>query len=76
MSDGTRNVGTPRGRPVTVDDVRPYVLPKHGRCRGKGVVGAVACKCAQKRFMKAHPEVIVDFEGKLLRSWWPAEVEE
>lgn len=68
-----RNQDQPRGREVTLADVSPYALQLHGPCRGKGAVlqpsgGYVACKCATKRFLAAHPELVLDEGG---RAFWP-----
>lgn len=75
--DPSRNQETPKGRAVTAAEISPYALPLHLKCRGKGVVGyrgqgeertAVPCACATKRFLRAHPEVVVDRDGRV---WWP-----
>jgi len=72
-----RNVDVPRGRPVKTGDVSAYALGGHSKCRGTGMVGAAeACSCATKRFMRAHPEVIVVREGDLLGVYWPLKVAE
>ena len=59
-----------------VSDVTPYALPLHQKCR-QGIMRMsnppVACACATKRFLRAHPEVILDDTGA---AWWPAETEE
>jgi hypothetical protein len=72
--DPSRNAHVERGRVVMVSEVQPYALPMHQKCR-QGIVRRtdppVACACATKRFLKAHPEVIVDKDG---RAWWPAKV--
>lgn len=76
-----RNTHVERGRPVTVDEIRQYRLPMHEACRQlrglthivrteSGERRGVPCKCAHKRFMKAHPEVIIDATGA---AWWPKE---
>lgn len=76
-----RNTHVERGRPVTVDEIRAYRLPLHEACRQlrglthivrteDGARLGVPCKCAHKRFMKQHPEVIIDEKGA---AWWPAE---
>lgn len=67
--DPSRNVYYPRGREVTVDDVKAHALPKHQKCKGGMVSKTTPCSCATKRFLKAHPEVIIDSDG---RAWWPA----
>jgi len=69
-----RNAHLPRGRAVTVGDIQAYAMPGHGKCGGRGVVGRVACSCATKRFMRAHPEVIVVREGDLLGVYWPLKI--
>ena len=74
-----RNAGVPRGRPVTVGDISGYAQSGHQPCKGRGVLGiwqgdkALPCKCATKRFLKAHPEVIVD--GPTGQAWWPVQVQ-
>jgi len=73
-----RNPGVPRGRPVTVGDISGYALSGHQECRGRGMIGLVEgkarpCKCATKRFLKAHPEVVVD--GATGEAFWPATVQ-
>lgn len=69
--DLSRNANVDRGREVTVQDVRIHALDGHPACRGSGMVSATQpCKCAQKRFFKAHPEIVVDTDGS--RAWWPA----
>ena len=75
-----RNTHKERGAIVTLDEIRAHRLPLHEKCRrGSGIVSyvvrdgkklGVPCKCAHKRFMKAHPEVIIDKDGA---AWWPAE---
>lgn len=70
-----RNLDKPKGREVTPADVAPHALPLHPPCRGKGLLGLRGdgrreiCKCATKRFLRAHPEVILEADG---RAWWPA----
>lgn len=64
-----------------LDEIRAHRLPMHEKCRqGRGIVKyvtrpdgtklGVPCKCAHKRFMKAHPEIIIDETGA---AWWPRE---
>lgn len=76
--DPSRNLHVERGRAVVGNDIFPYARPKCKKCEhgvasrvkdaeGK-VVGLVPCRCAHLRFMKAHPEIIVDKTGA---SWWP-----
>lgn len=71
--DPSRNAHVERGRVVMVSEVTPYALPLHQKCR-QGIVRRsdppVACACATKRFLKRHPEVIIDEKGA---AWWPAE---
>jgi hypothetical protein len=77
--DPSRNLHAERGRPVTAADITPYARQKCSSCRGKGVVGRRSagevhgvepCVCATKRFIKAHPEVIIDAHGV---AFFPAE---
>jgi hypothetical protein len=69
-----RNLNVPRGRRVVASDIAPHALPLHPPCNGKGWVKrageAVPCRCSTKRFLAAHPEIIMDDEGI---AWWPAE---
>lgn len=70
-----RNQGAARGRPVTLGDVAPFRRPLHQPCAaGRGTVvrkgRREACACATKRFLRAHPELILDARGN---AWWPAE---
>ncbi len=74
--DPSRNLHVEKGRAVMVSDIQPHALQMHEKCRGRGVVAivdggtrAIPCKCATKRFLKAHPEVIIDKSGA---AWWPA----
>jgi hypothetical protein len=61
IPDPSRNLDKERDRPVTVADVTPHALPGHPKCRGKGVMAnQVACACAMSRFLKAHPEIIIE----------------
>lgn len=77
--DPSRNLHVERGRPVTAADITPYARQKCGDCKGKGLVGRRSagevhgiepCACASKRFIKAHPEVIIDVQGV---AFFPAE---
>ena len=66
-----------RGEPVTGIQVAPYALDGHTKCHGSGFVRRAGkptrvCTCAQKRFMKAHPEVLIDSAGA---AWWPKKKE-
>lgn len=79
MSRGTPspayNVHLPKGRAVMVSDIQPYALPMHQKCKQgiiRRTVPPVACACATKRFLKAHPEIIIDETGAV---WWPAKEE-
>lgn len=77
-ADPSRNVGKEKDRAVTVNDIAAHALPMHQKCRGKGqrvleAAGllprrAVACGCAMKRFLKAHPEIIIERTGAV---FWP-----
>lgn len=75
-----RNQGKPKGRPVTVANIRIHARALHQACGGRGYrkvrrggeVLAVPCKCATKAFLKRHPEVILDASGN---AWWPADDE-
>lgn len=61
LPDPSRNLDKERDRPVTVADVTPHALDGHPKCRGKGVMAnQVACACAMSRFLKAHPEIIIE----------------
>jgi hypothetical protein len=71
-----RNLDKARGPQVLASQVRAHALPFHPACNGTGVrnkVGAGGarqiCKCATKRFLRAHPELIVQADGQC---WWPA----
>lgn len=69
-SGPARNLMSPRGPRVTVAEMQcyGYALCQRG-CRGTGLERPqVACACATRRFLKAHPEVIVDPEANV---WWP-----
>jgi hypothetical protein len=69
--DPSRNAHVEKGRIVMVSEVTPYALPLHQKCR-QGIIRQsdppVACACATKRFLKKHPEVIIDRAGRV---WWP-----
>lgn len=68
--DPSQNLHVAKGASVTVDEVRAYGLPGCVSCSGTGrTPRGVICSCATRRFMKAHPEIIVDRVGY---SWWPA----
>lgn len=78
--DPSRNVHVTKGRIVTVDEIIAHRMPLHEKCRqlkglakivrrADGTRLGVPCKCAHKRFMLAHPEVIIDKTGA---AWWPA----
>lgn len=70
--DPSQNLHVAKGAPVTVDEVRAHGLPGCASCSGAGrTPRGVICSCATRRFMKAHPEIIVDRVGY---SWWPATV--
>jgi len=69
-----RNANIPRGRDVKLSEVQAYALRGHSKCGGTGAVGRVACSCATKRFMRAHPEVVVVREGELLGVYWPLKI--
>ena len=63
------------GKRVMVADLTPHALPMHPLCGGTGIKRGttnVTCKCAMKRFFKAHPEIILDATGA---AWWPAKEE-
>ena len=77
--DPSRNLHAERGRPVTAADITPYARQKCTDCKGKGLVGRRSagevhgvepCACASKRFIKAHPEIIIDAQGV---AFFPAE---
>ncbi len=79
-ADPSRNTHKEKGAPVTANEIAAYRLPLHDKCRrGKGLTvleaagdlprRAVPCKCAMKRFLKAHPEIIVERTGAV---YWPA----
>lgn len=76
-----RNTNVEKGRPVTVNEITAHRLPLHEKCRAlkglekivkrpDGTRLGVPCACAHRRFLKAHPEVIIDDSGA---AWWPAE---
>lgn len=73
--DPSRNTHIEKGAQVIGNDVTPHAREKCGKCRGKGLRFSFerrrneACACATKRFLEAHPEVIVEKNGAL---WWPA----
>ena len=69
-----RNAGRPRGRLVLAGDITAHALAGHAACGGRGQVNGVACSCATKRFLRAHPEVIVVREGAAMVAYWPAAV--
>lgn len=77
--DIRRNTHLDKGRAVSLGDIRPYARQKCARCKGRGldhvvkndegeIIGAEPCKCAHERFMRAHPEVIVEASGA---AFWP-----
>lgn len=70
--DPSRNLHVPRGAAVTVAEVVKHALPKHSKCVGGLERGSktTPCICATRRFLKAHPEIIMDKAGS---AWWPAE---
>ncbi len=65
------NLDKPRGKQVMVADISPYALQMHQPCGGRGILRGTAnvpCRCATKRFLLKHPEVIIDATG---HCWWP-----
>lgn len=77
-SDPSRNLDKDRGAEVTVDDVKKHAQPGHPPCRGSGMVNSLQrgrrepCRCAARRFLELHPEIIMDATG---RAWWPQVLE-
>lgn len=72
----SRNAGSPRGRAVPVGDVAAHALSGHSKCRGTGMLGArMACACATRRFLKAHPDVIVVPDGAECGVYYPVKIE-
>lgn len=69
--DPSQNLHVEKGAPVTLEEVRAYVLPGCATCSGRTGLGrdGKPCACATRRFMKAHPEIIMDRVG---HAWWPA----
>lgn len=72
----TQNTSTPKGRGITTADIQGHARPGHFPCRGKGFLKRrgktrkpLLCRCAQKAFLAAHPEVIIDARGLV---FWPA----
>lgn len=72
--DPSRNLHKHRGAAVTVPEVLKHKLRGCGPCRGTGLEGdpttsTTPCVCATRRFLKAHPEIVMDRAGS---AWWPA----
>ena len=80
----TTTDGIPVGKPVKFEDVFKYFSPKCKTCNKGMITGTrrnpatnqwyrftAACKCANNRFFKAHPEVIED--PKTHECFWPPE---
>lgn len=69
-ADPSQNLHVERGRPISLDEVRAYALDGHAACRSRPGLGKDGrpCHCANLRFFKQYPEVIVDSIGM---AWWP-----
>lgn len=73
--DPSRNLGKEKGPPVLAEEVLEYADEDHFPCRGTGSrrFGGKRtkqpCRCSTKGFLEAHPEVIIERDG---RAWWPA----
>lgn len=77
-----RNIHKRRGAQVTLEEIAKCAKPACKKCNGTGVIlqrltgskpeeppTQIGCGCAAKRFVEAHPEVIVSEQNY---AWWPA----
>jgi len=71
-----RNQHLGQGQVVTVADIKKHAFAGCQKgCRGSGLMPYQpgeqprACECATRRFLKAHPNLVIDERAN---AWWPA----